>query len=168
VLDSRAFGGQAGASAKIENYLGFPTGIAGLALTARAYNQAEKFGAEFAIPAEVVRLQCDHEPDGARFQLGLANAEHVRARAVVIATGARYRRLAVENLPAFEGSAVHYWASNVEGKLCAGEEVALVGGGNSAGQAVVYLASQVSKVTLLVRGPSLHASMSRYLVDRIS
>jgi len=167
VLDSQSYGGQAGASARIENYLGFPTGISGRALTARAYNQAAKFGVEFAIPADVVRLQCNHDSDGARFQVGLANGEHVRARAVVIASGARYRRLDVENLPAFEGSAVHYWASPAEGKLCAGQEVALVGGGNSAGQAVVYLASQVAKVTLLVRGPSLGASMSSYLVERI-
>src|SRR5689334_22979483 len=160
VLDSRAFGGQAGASAKIENYLGFPTGITGLALTARAYNQAEKFGAEFAIPAEVVRLQCNHDPDGARFQLGLASGEHVRARAIVIATGARYRRLEVENLGAFEGSAVHYWASAVEGKLCVGQEVVLVGAGNSAGQAVVFLASQVPKDRKSTRLNSSHSSIS--------
>ncbi len=167
VLDCRAFGGQAGASSRIENYLGFPTGITGMALMARAYNQAQKFGAEMAIPDEVVRLHCP-AGDGARFQLGLANDERVSARAVVIASGARYRRLEVANLEAFEASCVHYWASPVEGKLCAGEEVALVGAGNSAGQAVVYLASQVAKVWLLVRGPSLEASMSRYLVDRIA
>jgi len=168
VLDSRAFGGQAGASARIENYLGFPTGISGMALMARAHNQGEKFGVEFAIPDEVVRLQCRRDPDGARFQLGLANGEEARARAVVIASGARYRRLDVANLQAFEGSSVHYWASPLEGKLCAGQEVALVGGGNSAGQAVVYLASHVAKVRLLVRGSGLAASMSRYLVDRIA
>jgi thioredoxin reductase (NADPH) len=168
VLDSRAFGGQAGASARIENYLGFPTGITGIALMARAYNQAQKFGAEMAIPDEVVRLQCNRTPDGAHFQLGLANAERVSARAVVIASGARYRRLEVANLAAYEGSCVHYWASPLEGKLCAGQEVALVGAGNSAGQAVVYLSSRVAKVWLLVRGPSLEASMSRYLVDRIA
>src|SRR3989441_7830609 len=132
VLDCRAFGGQAGASARIENYLGFPTGITGMALMARAYNQAQKFGAEMAIPDEVVRLQCRRTPDGARFQLGLANDEHLRARAVVIASGAVYRRLDVPNLEAFEGSCVHYWASPLEGKLCAGQEVALVGAGNAA------------------------------------
>jgi thioredoxin reductase (NADPH) len=168
VLECRAFGGQAGASARIENYLGFPTGITGMALMARAFNQAQKFGTEMAIPQEVVRLQCGIDPDGARFQLGLASDERVRARAVVIATGVRYRRLAVAELEAFEGGSVHYWVSPVEAKLCTGQEVALVGAGNSAGQAAVYLASQVAKVWMLVRGPSLTASMSRYLVDRIA
>jgi len=168
VLDCRAFGGQAGASARIENYLGFPTGVSGMALMARAYNQAQKFGAEIAIPVQVERLHCQSAPNAARFQLGLANDERVSARAVVIASGARYRRLAVANLAAFEGSSVHYWASPLEGKLCTGQEVALVGAGNSAGQAVVYLADRVAKVWLLVRGPSLEASMSRYLADRIA
>lgn len=168
VLDSRAFGGQAGASARIENYLGFPTGISGMALMARAYNQAQKFGAEMVIPDEVVRLQCDHAADGPRFQLTLANEERARTRTVVIASGARYRRPEVENLAAFEGASVHYWASPLEERLCKGQEVVLVGGGNSAGQAVVYLASAVAKVWLLVRGPSLGANMSRYLVDRIA
>jgi thioredoxin reductase (NADPH) len=167
VLDCRAFGGQAGASARIENYLGFPTGITGLALMARAYNQAQKFGVEMAIPDEVIGLQPPSASDAGPFVLQLSNHERVSARSVVIASGARYRRPAVENLEAFESSSVHYWASPLEGKLCAGQEVALVGAGNSAGQAVVYLASQVAKVWLLVRGPSLEASMSRYLVDRI-
>ncbi len=167
-LDARAFGGQAGASSRIENYLGFPTGISGRALTARAFNQAQKFGAEFAIPDEVVRLQCDREPDGSRFQLGLANGERLRARSVVIASGARYRRPDVADLAGYEGTAIHYWASPIEARLCAGQEVALVGGGNSAGQAVVYLASHVRKVWLLVRAAGLDASMSRYLVDRIT
>jgi thioredoxin reductase (NADPH) len=167
VLDCRAFGGQAGASARIENYLGFPTGIGGLALMARAYTQAQKFGVEMAIPDEVIGLQPAGESDGGPFVLQLSNNEQVSARAVVIASGARYRRPPVENLETFESSSVHYWVSPLEGKLCAGQEVALVGGGNSAGQAVVYLASQVEKVWLLVRGPSLEASMSRYLVDRI-
>jgi thioredoxin reductase (NADPH) len=166
-LDCRAFGGQAGASARIENYLGFPTGITGLALMARAYNQAQKFGAEMAIPDEVVRLQCHSSGDGDRFQVGLANGEHVRARAVVIASGATYRRLPLGNLTEFEGGSVHYWASPSEAKLCAGQEIALVGAGNSAGQAVVYLASQVAKVWLMTRRASLDATMSRYLVDRI-
>jgi len=168
VLDCRAFGGQAGASARIENYLGFPTGITGMALMARAYNQAQKFGAEMAIPDEVVRLRCQPPDHDVRFQLGLANDERVSARSVVIASGAQYRRLEVANLASFEGSSVHYWASPLEGKLCAGQEVALVGAGNSAGQAVVYLARQVAKVWLIARGPSLEASMSRYLVDRIA
>ncbi len=167
VLDSRAFGGQAGASARIENYLGFPTGISGMALMARAYNQAQKFGAEMAIPDEVVGLEEKEGRDAARFEIRLANGERIRARAVVIASGARYRRLDVENLASFEGAGVHYWASPLEAKLCAGQEVALVGAGNSAGQAAVYLASAVAKVWLLGRGGSLEASMSRYLVDRI-
>jgi thioredoxin reductase (NADPH) len=166
VADCRAFGGQAGASARIENYLGFPTGITGMALMARAYNQAQKFGTEMAIPAEVIGLQA--AGDGGRFVLQLSNDERVNARAVIIASGARYRRLEVENLDAYEGSSVHYWASPLEAKLCAGQEVALVGGGNSAGQGAVYLASQASKVWLLVRGSDLNASMSRYLVDRIA
>jgi thioredoxin reductase (NADPH) len=168
VLDCRAFGGQAGASARIENYLGFPTGITGLALMARAYHQAQKFGVEMAIPDEVGSLQGRTVSDDGRFLLTLANNERVRAHAVVIASGARYRRLDVENLAAFEGSSVHYWASPLEGRLCVGQEVALVGAGNSAGQAAVYLSSQVAKVWLIVRGPSLGASMSRYLVERIT
>jgi thioredoxin reductase (NADPH) len=172
VLDCRAFGGQAGASARIENYLGFPTGITGIALMARAYTQAQKFGVEMAIPDEVVALAAaGAAPAGAadadRFVLQLSNNERVSARAVVIASGARYRRPPVAKLEGFESTSVHYWASPLEGKLCAGQEVALVGAGNSAGQAVVYLASQVAKVWLLVRGPSLEASMSRYLIDRI-
>jgi thioredoxin reductase (NADPH) len=167
-LDCRAFGGQAGASARIENYLGFPTGITGLALMARAYNQALKFGVDMAIPDEVASLQRQTVAGAGRFLLTLANRECVRARTVVIASGARYRRLDVENLESFEGSCVHYWASPLEGRLCAGQEVALVGGGNSAGQAAVYLSSQVAKVWLIVRGPSLEGNMSRYLVDRIT
>jgi thioredoxin reductase (NADPH) len=167
-LDCRAFGGQAGASSRIENYLGFPTGITGLALMARAYNQAQKFGVEMAIPDEVLSLDPTGGTDGAPFVLRLSNNERVNARAVVVASGARYRRPPVENLEAYESSSVHYWASPLEGKLCAGQEVALVGAGNSAGQAVVYLASQVAKVWLLARGRSLEASMSRYLVDRIN
>jgi thioredoxin reductase (NADPH) len=168
VLDCRAFGGQAGASSRIENYLGFPTGISGLALMARAYNQAQKFGAEMAIPDEVVRLQYGAALDRGQFQLSLSNDEQVHTRAVVIASGAKYRRLDVENLAAFEDSSVHYWASPVEGRLCGGQEVALVGAGNSAGQGAVFLASLAAKVWLIVRGPSLGATMSRYLVDRIA
>ena len=167
VLDSRAFGGQAGASARIENYMGFPTGISGIALMARAYNQAQKFGADMAIPSEVVCLRDAPPADAGRFHLHLAGGDRVRARAVVIASGARYRRLAVENLAAFEGSSVHYWASPLEAKLCAAQEVALVGAGNSAGQAAVYLGTQAAKVWLLVRGSSLDATMSRYLIERI-
>jgi thioredoxin reductase (NADPH) len=168
VLDCRSFGGQAGASARIENYLGFPTGISGMALMARAYNQAQKFGVEMAIPDEASGLSTAEDSASGRFTLRLANGERVSARSVVIATGARYRRLALPGLDAIEGSSVHYWASPIEAKLCADQEVALVGAGNSAGQAVVYLASQVAKVYLLVRGASLDAGMSRYLVDRIA
>jgi thioredoxin reductase (NADPH) len=168
VLDCRAFGGQAGASARIENYLGFPTGISGMALMARAYNQAQKFGVEMAIPDEVRSLQLDADAGTGRLALTLASAERVSARSIVIASGARYRRLDIDNLDHFEASSVHYWASPLEGRLCAGQEVALVGGGNSAGQAVVYLADKVAKVWLLIRGRDLTASMSRYLVDRIA
>jgi thioredoxin reductase (NADPH) len=168
VLDCRAFGGQAGASARIENYLGFPTGISGMALMARAHTQAQKFGVEMAIPDEAVALRIPGNATASPFVLELFNDERVRARSVVIASGARYRRLACTELDAFEGSSVHYWASPLEAKLCAGQEVALVGGGNSAGQAVVYLADHVSKVWLLLRGTDLGASMSRYLVDRIA
>jgi thioredoxin reductase (NADPH) len=166
VLDWRAFGGQAGASARIENYLGFPTGISGMALMARAYNQAQKFGAEMAIPDEVMSLAADGGAV-APFTLNLRAGERVRARSVVLATGARYRRLDLKNLDTFEASSVHYWASPIEAKLCADQEVALVGAGNSAGQAAVYLASQGIKVWMLVRRGDLAATMSRYLVDRI-
>jgi thioredoxin reductase (NADPH) len=168
VLDSRVFGGQAGASARIENYLGFPTGITGLALMARAYNQAQKFGAEMAIPDEVAALTA---PDGVaapHFVLQLRDGERVTTRAVVVASGARYRRLAVADLDKFEMSSVHYWATPFEAKLCAQQDVVLVGAGNSAGQAAVYLASQGAKVWMLVRRPSLSETMSRYLVDRIT
>ena len=170
VLDTRAFGGQAGASARIENYLGFPTGVSGMALMARAYNQAQKFGANLAIPDEVASLDCNGEPgdDLAGYHLKLVSGETTQAKTVVIASGARYRRLDVSNLDQFEGSSVHYWASPLEAKLCAGQEVALVGAGNSAGQAAVYLAGQVAKVWLVIRGKSLDASMSRYLIDRIN
>ena len=170
VLDTRAFGGQAGASARIENYLGFPTGVSGMALMARAYNQAQKFGANLAIPDEVATLDCEADSkDGglSGYLLKLTSGETTQAKTVVIASGARYRRLEVSNLDQFEGSSVHYWASPLEAKLCAGQEVALVGAGNSAGQAAVYLASQVAKVWLVIRGKSLAASMSRYLIDRI-
>ena len=165
VLDCRSFGGQAGASARIENYLGFPTGISGMALMARAYNQAQKFGAETAIPDEAIGLEVDSNSD--RHVLTLHNNERVSARSVVVATGARYRRLDVADLERFEGASVHYWASPLEAKLCAGQEVALVGAGNSAGQAVVYLASHAAKILLLARGKDLGASMSRYPVERI-
>jgi thioredoxin reductase (NADPH) len=167
VLDSRAFGGQAGASARIENYLGFPTGITGMALMARAYNQAHKFGVETAIPDQVYQLGGRTNKNGECYLLSVGDDETVQARTVVVASGARYRRLELTNLAQFEGSCVHYWESPIEARLCGGQEVALVGAGNSAGQAAVYLASQVKKVWLLARGESLEASMSLYLVERI-
>lgn len=166
VLDQRAMGGQAGASARIENYLGFPTGISGMALAGRAFSQAQKFGAELAIPLEVARLDCDGP--GKPLRLTLTNDSMVRARTVVVASGARYRRPEIPNIATFEGAGISYWASPVEATLCAGEEVALVGGGNSAGQAVVFLAPKVKRLHLVVRGPGLEASMSRYLIDRIA
>jgi thioredoxin reductase (NADPH) len=166
VLDSRSFGGQAGASARIENYLGFPTGISGMALMARAYTQAQKFGAETAIPNEVIGL--DAESEAGPLVLRLASGERASARSVVVASGVNYRRPVVENLDKYEGGCVHYWASGIEAKLCAGQEVVLVGGGNSAGQAVVYLSEHVAKVWVLVRRDDLTATMSRYLIDRIS
>jgi thioredoxin reductase (NADPH) len=170
VLDTRSFGGQAGASARIENYLGFPTGISGHALAARAFTQAQKFGAEIAIPVTVSSLECggDERRPGDVFTLRLENGLGMRARSVVVASGARYRRIEVENLALFEGAGVSYWASPVEAKLCEGEEIALVGAGNSAGQAVVFLAPRVKHLHLLVRGDSLEASMSAYLIERIS
>jgi thioredoxin reductase (NADPH) len=163
VFDTRAFGGQAGASARIENYLGFPAGISGQALTGRAYVQAQKFGAKVMIPCEVVRL------DRTETELGLhlTDGWRVKARTVVVATGARYRRLDVPNLNDFEGRGIWYWASPVEARLCRNEEIVLVGGGNSAGQAAVFLRNFARKIRMLVRGPSLAESMSQYLIDRI-
>jgi thioredoxin reductase (NADPH) len=163
VLDARAMGGQAGASARIENYLGFPTGISGQALAGRAFNQALKFGAEIAIPVTVDRLECE----GGRLTLACAGDRRITARSIVIASGARYRRPDVPRLAEFEGAGISYWVSPIEARLCAGEEVALVGGGNSAGQAVVFLAPQVKKLHLVVRR-ELAATMSRYLIDRIA
>ncbi len=165
MLDCRAFGGQAGASARIENYLGFPTGITGMRLMARAFNQAQKFGVEMAIPEEILRLRSGPDRE---FVLETARDQRVRARAVVIATGARYRRPNIANLAEFEGSHVHYWASPLEAQLCVNEEVALVGAGNSAGQAAVFLATHAPKVWLLMRGRDLRVSMSSYLVERIA
>ena len=180
VLDQRAFGGQAGASARIENYLGFPTGISGQALAGRAFNQAQKFGAELGIPLEVVRLHCETREAKPRLgetrdarplaplRLELTDKRWISARTVVIASGVRYRRPEIPNLAMFEGAGVSYWASPIEAKLCEGQEVALVGGGNSAGQAVVYLAPKVKRLHLVVRGAGLESSMSRYLIDRIA
>ena len=168
VLDGEVLGGQAGASARIENYLGFPTGISGLALTARAFNQAQKFGAQVAIPLRATQLRCaGNGASGDHVELSLSEQGAVRAKTVVVASGARYKRPAVSDLRSFEGDSVHYWVSPAEAKLCAGEEVALVGAGNSAGQAAVFLAPHVKRLTMIVRGSGLEASMSRYLIDRI-
>ncbi len=166
VLDGRAFGGQAGASARIENYFGFPTGISGQALTARAFVQAQKFGADIMIPVSVRTLDCSR-PNKA-FVLETEGGERIQARTVVVATGARYRHPAITDIARFEGRGVWYWASQIEARLCAGEEVVLVGGGNSAGQGAVFLSAHASKVRMVVRGPGLAESMSRYLIDRIA
>jgi thioredoxin reductase (NADPH) len=170
VLDERAFGGQAGASARIENYLGFPTGISGMGLAGRAFSQALKFGVKIAIPIGVTQLDCGGIDNGGEklFRLDLSSGGVLRARTVVIATGVQYRRPDIPNLAAFEGAGVSYWATAVEAKLCEGEEVALVGGGNSAGQAVAFLAPKVKRLHLIVRGDDLDHSMSRYLIDRIA
>lgn len=165
VCDAKSFGGQAGASARIENYFGFPTGISGFALTARAYNQAQKFGAEMMIPTEIKSLDCTR-PQG-YFVLKAPDGHEVRARSIVIASGAYYRRPEIEGLKELEGRGVWYWASPIEANLCNDQDVYLIGGGNSAGQAVVYLASHARTVQMLVRGESLAASMSSYLIDRI-
>ena len=165
VLDARSFGGQAGASARIENYLGFPTGISGQALAGRAFTQAQKFGAEIMIPIGAKALDCART-DGA-FALTLDGGDTLRSRAVVVASGARYRRPEIENLEAFEGRGVWYWASPIEARLCAEQEIVLVGGGNSAGQAAVFLSGHARKVYMVIRGGGLGASMSRYLIERI-
>ena len=162
-IDCRSFGGQAGASSRIENYLGFPTGISGMALMGRAFSQAQKFGVEIAIPDEAVRLECGNDP----CRIELLTGEVIKARSVVIATGAQYRRLGVERLEEFEGASVHYWASPLEGDLAAGHDIVLVGGGNSAGQATVYLAGRARRVTMIARRP-LSVTMSQYLIDRIA
>src|SRR5437764_4078594 len=168
VIDARSFGGQAGASARIENYFGFPTGISGQALAGRGYTQAQKFGARMLIPMETVRLDCEPSERREPMSLHLADGRSVRAHTVVIASGARYRRPDCTNLKAMEGRGVWYWASPIEARMCAGEEVVLVGGGNSAGQAAVFLSASVKKVWMLLRGPDLAASMSKYLIDRIA
>jgi thioredoxin reductase (NADPH) len=163
VLDTYAFGGQAGASARIENYLGFPTGISGQALAGRAYVHAQKFGAEMVVPVEVTSLDCSRFPLSLKLDCGVK----VSAKTAVIATGARYRRPAIPELDKYEGRGVYYWASPVEAALCRQEEVILVGGGNSAGQAIVFLASHAAHVHHLIRGADLARSMSTYLIDRI-
>jgi len=164
VFDCHAPGGQAGTSARIENYLGFPTGISGQALAGRAFNQAQKFGAHIAIPVEVKALHCSAYP----LEVELASSRRIAARTVVIASGAEYRRPAVSGLAGFEGHGVYYWATSIEARLCRGEPVLLIGGGNSAGQAVVFLASHAAHVHVLVRGQDVEHSMSHYLIERIA
>ena len=162
VVETNAPGGQAGSSSRIENYLGFPTGITGQELAARAYTQAEKFGAQLLM-ARGKRLWCDRKPNIVEAD----NGARIPARAIVIATGAEYRRPQLENLSRFEGAGIYYGATFVEAQLCAGDEVVVVGGGNSAGQAAVFLAQTASRVHVLVRSAGLAESMSRYLIRRI-
>jgi thioredoxin reductase (NADPH) len=163
VLESSVPGGQAGSSSRIENYLGFPTGISGQELTARAYTQAQKFGAGLMIAKGARRLLCDRRP----YAIEIDDGQRVRARAIVIATGAEYRKPSLESLGRFEGAGVYYGATFMEAQLCAGEEVIVVGGGNSAGQAAVFLAQTARRVHILVRSKGLAESMSRYLIRRI-
>jgi thioredoxin reductase (NADPH) len=164
VFDTRVIGGQAGASARIENYLGFPTGISGQALAGRAFVQAQKFGAEVAVPVAVTRIDCACSPRALYLDCGL----RLSAKTVIIATGAKYRRPDIADLDKYEGRGIYYWASPIEAKLCRREEVVLVGGGNSAGQAAVFLASHAAHVHLLIRGADLAKGMSSYLVERIA
>jgi len=163
VLETNSPGGQAGSSSKIENYLGFPTGISGQELAARAYAQAQKFGAQLLIAKRATQLACDRKP----YAIEIDQGARVPARSVIIATGAEYRRLSIENLSQFEGAGVYYGATFVEAQWCGGEEVIIVGGGNSAGQAAVFLAHTARRVHILVRSSGLAESMSRYLIRRI-
>ncbi len=163
VLESEAPGGQAGSSSKIENYLGFPTGISGQELAGRAYTQAQKFGAQIMIAKCGKKLACDRKP----YVLEMDDGQRVPARSVIIATGAVYRRLSIDNVSKFEGAGIYYGATFVESQLCRDEEVIVVGGGNSAGQAAVFLSQSSKRVHMLVRSDGLAASMSRYLVRRI-
>jgi thioredoxin reductase (NADPH) len=162
VLETSSPGGQAGSSSRIENYLGFPTGISGQELAARAYHQAQKFGAEMLI-TKGTKLVCDHKP----YVIEVENGARIPARTVVIATGAEYRRPQLKDLSRFEGAGIYYAATFVEAQLCGGEEVIVVGGGNAAGQAAVFLAETTKRVHMLVRSASLVENMSRYLIRRI-
>jgi thioredoxin reductase (NADPH) len=163
VLEASAPGGQAGQSSRIENYLGFPTGVSGGALAARALLQAEKFGAEVAIARTAVRIDCDEHP----YRVYFSDGSCVRTRTIVIATGARYRRPELPDLQRFEGAGIYYSATHLEAQVCKGDIVAIVGGGNSAGQAAVFLGGIARHAHVLVRGPGLADSMSRYLIQRI-
>ena len=163
VLESNVPGGQAGSSSRIENYLGFPTGISGLDLTGRAYAQALKFGARVIVAKGAARLSCD----GQRYAVAIDDGPPIPARTVIVATGAEYRKPTLDNLSTFEGAGVYYGATPMEAQLCVGEEIVVVGGGNSAGQAAVFLASTARRVHMLVRGQGLADTMSRYLIRRI-
>ena len=163
VIESNAPGGQAGASSKIENYLGFPTGISGQDLAGNAYTQAQKFGAQLLIARHAKGLACDRRP----YAVKLDGEEKILARTVVIATGAQYRKLQLQNLSKFEGAGVYYSATHLESQLCGGEDVVVVGGANSAGQAAVFMAQNARRVYLLVRAESVAQTMSRYLIRRI-
>ncbi|MDR3390832.1 MAG: FAD-dependent oxidoreductase [Sulfuriferula sp.] len=163
VIEANAPGGQAGSSSRIENYLGFPTGISGQALAARAYTQAQKFGAQVIIAQHAIRLGCDRKP----YTVEVSTGACVPTRTIIIATGAEYRKPALDNLTRFEGVGVYYGATFMEAQLCAGEEVVVVGGGNSAGQAAVFLAQTAKRVHVLIRADGLSESMSRYLIRRI-
>ncbi|HKT71843.1 MAG TPA: FAD-dependent oxidoreductase [Steroidobacteraceae bacterium] len=163
VVESVAPGGQAGSSSKIENYLGFPTGISGLALAARALVQAQKFGADVSVASSAVRLHCDRKP----YEVDLACGNTVRGKSIIIASGARYRPIAIQNLGDYTGVGVYYAATHVEARLCLDQEIIIVGGGNSAGQAAVFLAGNCRHVHLMVRADGLADSMSRYLIRRI-
>src|SRR3989442_3306699 len=164
VLETNSPGGQAGSSSKIENYLGFPTGISGQELAARAYTQAQKFGAEMMIARRAVKLSCERKP----YAIEIDGGARLPARTIIIASGAEYRRLAIENLAQFEGVGVYYGATVVEAQMCGGEEGIVVGGGNSAGQAAVFLAQTARRVHLCIRSGGLAASMSRYLIRRMA
>jgi thioredoxin reductase (NADPH) len=163
VIESEFPGGQAGTSSKIENYLGFPKGISGQELTGRAVLQAEKFGAQMMVGQRVMKIRCDEQP----YQLTLENAGLIDTRSIVIASGAQYNKPNVENLAQFEGQGIYYAATFMEAQLCTGDDIVVVGGGNSAGQAAVFLAETVRKVYMLVRGKELSETMSRYLIQRI-
>jgi thioredoxin reductase (NADPH) len=163
VLETHAAGGQAGSSSRIENYLGFPTGITGKALAGRAVAQAQKFGADVAVANTAARLRCDRRP----FEIELTTGHTVHGRSILIATGAEYRQLALANLEQFVGNGVYHAATYVESQLCTAEEIIVVGGGNSAGQAAVYLSEGCRRVHILVRADGLADSMSRYLIRRI-
>jgi thioredoxin reductase (NADPH) len=163
VVESNSPGGQAGSSSKIENYLGFPSGISGQELTARAYTQTQKFGAEMVIAEGATKLDCTRKA----YTIEVDNGPRIPARTVIIATGAEYRKLPIENISQFEGTGIYYGATFIESQLCEGEEVVVVGGGNSAGQAAVFLAQTARKVNVLIRSRGLAESMSRYLIRRI-